>query len=146
MRRRGCRQDIGDEALVPASDGVVHRPVVPRAPVPVQDLLAVAGVPAPVDRLPQPVDRLAQARFSGEVLPRAEQPRYQEGGFDQVAAVILRREGYRGAGPAMQKMRKDAVVGFDLAEKRSEEHTSELQSLMRHSYDVFCLKKKKNNN
>src|SRR3546814_3330509 len=28
--------------------------------------------------------------------------------------------------------------------KRSEEHTSELQSLMRISYAVFCLKKKKN--
>src|SRR3546814_7073617 len=32
----------------------------------------------------------------------------------------------------------DAVVRF-----RSEEHTSELQSLMRISYAVFCLKKKK---
>src|SRR3546814_5546748 len=31
------------------------------------------------------------------------------------------------------------------AEARSEEHTSELQSLMRISYAVFCLKKKKNN-
>src|SRR3546814_7293415 len=29
---------------------------------------------------------------------------------------------------------------------RSEEHTSELQSLMRTSYAVFCLKKNKNNN
>src|SRR3546814_8355236 len=29
---------------------------------------------------------------------------------------------------------------------RSEEHTSELQSLMRISYDVFCLKKKTKNN
>src|SRR3546814_8398088 len=29
------------------------------------------------------------------------------------------------------------------SEKRSEEHTSELQSLMRISYAVFCLKKKK---
>src|SRR3546814_1118783 len=29
--------------------------------------------------------------------------------------------------------------------RRSEEHTSELQSLMRISYAVFCLKKKKNN-
>src|SRR3546814_6169545 len=27
--------------------------------------------------------------------------------------------------------------------KRSEEHTSELQSLMRNSYDVFCMKKKR---
>src|SRR3546814_6622588 len=29
------------------------------------------------------------------------------------------------------------------AQRRSEEHTSELQSLMRTSYAVFCLKKKK---
>src|SRR3546814_7858461 len=32
----------------------------------------------------------------------------------------------------------------DLGHGRSEEHTSELQSLMRISYAVFCLKKKKN--
>src|SRR3546814_4035441 len=32
------------------------------------------------------------------------------------------------------------------AEFRSEEHTSELQSLMRNSYAVFCLKKKTRNN
>src|SRR3546814_6790048 len=31
------------------------------------------------------------------------------------------------------------------ARRRSEEHTSELQSLMRISYAVFCLKKKKTN-
>src|SRR3546814_14839386 len=31
----------------------------------------------------------------------------------------------------------------ELPETRSEEHTSELQSLMRISYAVFCLKKKK---
>src|SRR3546814_8640659 len=34
------------------------------------------------------------------------------------------------------------VIGSDLG--RSEEHTSELQSLMRISYAVFCLKKQKN--
>src|SRR3546814_3977133 len=39
-------------------------------------------------------------------------------------------------------------IGFDQAQEiagkvRSEEHTSELQSLMRISYAVFCLKKKK---
>src|SRR3546814_4218035 len=32
---------------------------------------------------------------------------------------------------------------FDHLQERSEEHTSELQSLMRISYAVFCLKKKK---
>src|SRR3546814_7318633 len=36
-----------------------------------------------------------------------------------------------------------APVTTELAGRRSEEHTSELQSLMRISYAVFCLKKKK---
>src|SRR3546814_9833800 len=36
-----------------------------------------------------------------------------------------------------------AFVSSGLASPRSEEHTSELQSLMRISYAVFCLKKKK---
>src|SRR3546814_8210669 len=33
-------------------------------------------------------------------------------------------------------------MGLELCLRRSEEHTSELQSLMRISYAVFCLKKK----
>src|SRR3546814_8236474 len=33
-----------------------------------------------------------------------------------------------------------------LSKSRSEEQTSEIQSLMRNSYAVFCLKKKKNHN
>src|SRR3546814_7863701 len=41
---------------------------------------------------------------------------------------------------------KARVVEFRVADDRSEEHTSELQSLMRISYAGFCLKKKKNNN
>src|SRR3546814_8333319 len=40
--------------------------------------------------------------------------------------------------------RQDAGVAVVLR-GRSEEHTSELQSLMRISYAVFCLKKKKHN-
>src|SRR3546814_5013430 len=38
------------------------------------------------------------------------------------------------------------VVGLLLGGERSEEHTSELQSLMRISYAVFCLKKKNTDN
>src|SRR3546814_2061763 len=40
---------------------------------------------------------------------------------------------------------RDAILLLALAERheRSEEHTSELQSLMRISYAVFCLKKQK---
>src|SRR3546814_1440413 len=40
---------------------------------------------------------------------------------------------------AMQR----GCVRLETADGRSEEHTSELQSLMRNSYAVFCLKKKK---
>src|SRR3546814_5480368 len=39
--------------------------------------------------------------------------------------------------------RDQRAVGVVLQFDRSEEHTSELQSLMRISYAVFCLKKKK---
>src|SRR3546814_1382456 len=38
----------------------------------------------------------------------------------------------------------EPVLAGVFEEFRSEEHTSELQSLMRISYAVFCLKKKKN--
>src|SRR3546814_3442790 len=37
----------------------------------------------------------------------------------------------------------EALLGSSGVSGRSEEHTSELQSLMRISYAVFCLKKKK---
>src|SRR3546814_5007916 len=50
---------------------------------------------------------------------------WRRGGAD--AALRRRRQADRGAGDGA----------------RSEEHTSELQSLMRRPYDVFCLKKKK---
>src|SRR3546814_10169736 len=60
-----------------------------------------------------------------------------------------------GLGPAPQALepgagrplhgRHPGRRGIDPDHRRSEEHTSELQSLMRISYDVFCLKKKKQN-
>src|SRR3546814_7940511 len=65
---------------------------------------------------------------------------------------------YHGHGPGIARIpgravfREERIERFDLVtdectdpfELRSEEHTSELQSLMRTSYAVFCLKKKKN--
>src|SRR3546814_3916110 len=46
------------------------------------------------------------------------------------------------AGPRSEPLGKD--IGCEPPERRrSEEHTSELQSLMRNSYAVFCLKTKK---
>src|SRR3546814_4375428 len=47
---------------------------------------------------------------------------------------------------ACESLASASVMVSDLADltDRSEEHTSELQSLMRISYAVFCLKQKKN--
>src|SRR3546814_5072690 len=47
------------------------------------------------------------------------------------------------AGFSTEEMEKALGAVTRLAAARSEEHTSELQSLMRISYAVFCLKKKK---
>src|SRR3546814_10372440 len=44
----------------------------------------------------------------------------------------------------LARERGEQEEGQDEQPGRSEEHTSELQSLMRISYAVFCLKKKKN--
>src|SRR3546814_7923155 len=53
----------------------------------------------------------------------------------QCDAIVMGTRGLR---------RVAGLVLGSVAVKRSEEHTSELQSLMRSSYAVFCLKKKKN--
>src|SRR3546814_20843990 len=49
------------------------------------------------------------------------------------------------AGYAGSFLKQIRPVQGDIADRRSEEHTSELQSLMRISYAVFCLKKKTTN-
>src|SRR3546814_1538968 len=55
--------------------------------------------------------------------------------------------------PLMPSMKFQMLIRLTIANQastepasRSEEHTSELQSLMRTSYAVFCLKKKNRNN
>src|SRR3546814_7507613 len=62
---------------------------------------------------------------------------------DHGVTVVDQRVDHRGALDA-QRVEARAVADHVLGElQRSEEHTSELQSLMRISYAVFCLKKKK---
>src|SRR3546814_9454780 len=51
--------------------------------------------------------------------------------------ILLRSEG------TLRFLKISSKVQIGIAAARSEEHTSELQSLMRTSYAVFCLKKKK---
>src|SRR3546814_2024766 len=54
-------------------------------------------------------------------------------------------KGFHGGGScwARRRYKKNRQEGWRFLWMRSEEHTSELQSLMRISYAVFCLKKKK---
>src|SRR3546814_6861969 len=58
--------------------------------------------------------------------------------------------GSSGSGASIRQIDLDAPAGQLVRDEpraeRSEEHTSELQSLMRNSYAVFCLKKKKTTN
>src|SRR3546814_1337532 len=71
----------------------------------------------------------------------------------QVAAERIteaERADLRALADEMGRLVEDHPIDVDaiaeVNDRRSEEHTSELQSLMRISYAVFCLKKKKNNN
>src|SRR3546814_6096638 len=59
-----------------------------------------------------------------------------------LAEKITREEAAERLGAALARHRRTAATPQHAA-GRSEEHTSELQSLMRISYAVFCLKKKK---
>src|SRR3546814_3037692 len=78
----------------------------------------------------------------------------------RISQVIQPLGGVRGPVPVVETMDRDDVIRLELHEKRmllstgrapggenidqrSEEQTSELQSLMRISYAVFCLKKNK---
>src|SRR3546814_4645463 len=76
----------------------------------------------------------------------AERDREQHRGQPIEKAVPLRRERDETLEPRLADL--DIARGdrdhAPLADQRSEEHTSELQSLMRISYAVFCLKNKKN--
>src|SRR3546814_8340563 len=65
---------------------------------------------------------------------------YAHGGLDSFKKLTEVSEPKAG-GTGWQDMLKDLIE----SRRRSEEHTSELQSLMRHSYAVFCLKTTKTN-
>src|SRR3546814_9539492 len=72
-------------------------------------------------------------------------PLLRRGCSAEVGDEILRLsgDGVNAVAGAVERGAEPEAVGARLAPRRSEEHTSELQSLMRISYAVFCLKKKK---
>src|SRR3546814_8628440 len=62
---------------------------------------------------------------------------------EEVKAVVQLEDGQSMTETEVRQWVADGLAAFKVPTYRSEEHTSELQSLMRISYAVFCLKKKK---
>src|SRR3546814_3732446 len=90
---------------------------------------------APATALSLPQSRAVPRRAT--VLPSGPQRR-------ATVSTWLPREIEAKRGALQQVLRPIAEAGGlpnETYTSRSEEHTSELQSLMRNSYDVFCLKK-----
>src|SRR3546814_1631454 len=101
---------------------------------------------APIDFDDIAHDRQAKAGPGlGGVQPRAASEQFGPPFFGNAGAVIL-DQNVDELAIAFHRHKNPAAAVFggildQVAEHRSEEHTSELQSLMRISYAVFCLKK-----
>src|SRR3546814_5830601 len=94
-----------------------------------------AAVGGEIDAFRGQPDALQQA--AARKHPRQPQP-HADG-----AGGMGKKGGAERPQPAVEATRqRDLQQGAITAEPRSEEHTSELQSLMRISYAVFCLKTK----
>src|SRR3546814_3818687 len=109
-------RDLGGQRPV---IGLEERPLAPRD-------LARIGRGAPIERVA--VEGRRGAQF-GRRLPRIER------GARRVAVHV--DDAARDAG----RHRRRAEIADESIKLRSEEHTSELQSLMSNSYAVYCLKK-----
>src|SRR3546814_2229635 len=92
---------------------------------------------AEADRRPALPERIASAPVGQQSVRRAAQGDRRE----RRRAAELSAGLYRSARPLCRAGVAQGVLGR--GGSRSEEHTSELQSLMRISYAVFCLKKKR---
>src|SRR3546814_2680635 len=85
-----------------------------------------------------PADRIESLLGVGKAAPRIG---LRGDGQNLALAGRVRLGGEGVHNPSFQKTKR--AWPSRMAHRRSEEHTSELQSLMRISYAVFCLKKKK---
>src|SRR3546814_6551842 len=105
-----------------------------------------------LDALLAPARALGKDRHFTYITSIAEEDAYYTSGasagfgvrlaYDPFAQVVVIAEAYEGA-PALtagiDRSARISAIGTSSGTMRSEEHTSELQSLMRISYAVFCL-------
>src|SRR3546814_6580021 len=105
--------------------------------LPQPDGLAESDQPAAdVDTIPSQISELVR-RIDKFQSSRSQQPAIRSAPRDS----FLFETGPDGVICWVDGVARGAIVGLSI---RSEEHTSELQSLMRISYAVFCLEKKNN--
>src|SRR3546814_9773738 len=104
-----------------------------------------------IDSTPDVIDSVALARLYGEPLFAMPQDLYIppdalevfletfQGPLD-LLLYLIRKQNFNVLDIPMAEVTRQYLSYVD---QRSDEHTSELQSIMRSSYAVFCLKKKK---
>src|SRR3546814_4214253 len=99
-------------------------------------------------REPGPHDVVIEIAYCGVCHSDLHQVRSEWGGTHYPCVPGHEIVGHvRAVGDEVTDFAVGETVGVGcMVDSRSEEHTSELQSLMRISYAVFCLKKKKNFN
>src|SRR3546814_10415539 len=101
-----------------------------------QDVVETSQRGCFISREPPMITRRSEAEWRGTIKDGAGTVALGSGAFSGDYSFASRFE--NGAGTNPEELLGAAHAG------RSEEHTSELQSLMRITYAVFCLKKKNN--
>src|SRR3546814_7363255 len=93
------------------------------------------------------IARRQTPRWSGQVsskfVPNRAQPHLQHSAPSRMPLPDRTLRGIVSGFRLVRRSQWECVSSRTQSTRRSEEHTSELQSLMRISYAVFCLKKKK---
>src|SRR3546814_8988164 len=109
----------------------------PGGPAPLAELAGANASDAAEQPSPQFPLNLVAVRLQAADYRSLSTTGYGEGRFSVIAPPELLTP------PQLQSLAQWPQIAKAAIFDRSEEHTSELQSLMRISYAVFCLKKKK---
>src|SRR3546814_2290229 len=119
-----------------ATDGVIRQG---RSTL---DLAAITGESVPVE-VGAGAEVFAASINGGGVLDVEVTARTTDSSLARVVHIVEEAQERKGSSQRLaERVARPLVPGIMVV--RSEEHTSELQSLMRISYAVFCLKKKTN--